>query len=293
MKIGVTGGSGFIGSHLVENLAKSDNKIRVLTHQVTKVSVESNKIDLCQGNIEDFESLKIFCRDLDVVIHLVGIIAETRSKTFKKTVTEGTSLLVKACLESDVKKIIYISALGATGDSESKYFQSKYIAEQAIINSGIDYFILRPSVIYGRGDGFVNLLIGLLKIPLITPVIGTGRYLMQPVYIDDLITSISKSIYMNDIKNIIIDIAGPEKLEYLQILDILKKRLKKRRINFHLPISLMKFFAVLLEKVIKPAPFTKDQLIMMEMGSCGNIIKMMELYLINPIKFSNGIKKYL
>lgn len=292
MKIGITGGSGFIGSHLVKSLSKIDCELILLSHNSTISDVNSD-VRMVNGSINNYDSLLEFCKGTEVIIHLIGIIAETRTKTFQNTVTEGTENLIKAAMESGVKKIIYLSALGTSEKAVTKYHQSKYIAEQLIIGSKIDYMILRPSVIYGRGDGFINLLRDLLKIPLITPIVGHGKFLFQPVYIDDLVNVIKQSVFNENIKNEIIDIAGPEKLEYLEILNILKKQFNKRSINFHVPLKLMKVVAMILEKIFKPAPVTVDQLKMMEMGNTGDIARMKELFNIAPVLFANGLKRYL
>lgn len=292
MKIGITGGSGFIGSHLVKAFKELDCSLNLLTHDKT-ISGINSKYKVVQGSINNYESLVEFCNEAEIIVHLIGIIAETRTKTFQNTVAEGTKNLVRAAQFCNVKKIIYLSALGTSPDANTKYHQTKYIAEQLIIKSNINYLILRPSVIYGPGDGFINLLQGLLKIPLITPIVGHGKYLLQPVYIDDLVNVIKQSVFSDNIKNEIIDIAGVEKLEYLEILNILKKQLNKKSLNFHLPLKLMKLVAMGLEKIIKPAPVTVDQLKMMEMGNTGDIKRMKELFKFEPVLFADGLNRYL
>lgn len=113
---------------------------------------------------------------------------------------------------------------------------------------------------------------------------------MQPLYIDDLITMMTDA---EQIEKEIIEVAGPEKLEYLEILHILKNMLGKKRMNFFLPTMFMKIVSSVLEKIFKPAPITRDQILMMESGSTCDTTKMKKLFSIDPISFEDGLQKYL
>jgi NADH dehydrogenase len=292
VKIAVTGASGFVGSHLVKRLVKDNREITALSHHNSFHNNSYGSINIVRGSVEDVDSMISAFRGVDVVIHLVGIIVETKEKTFDKTVFQGTINLVSAAKITGVKKIIYLSALGTSSDAFSKYHKTKYNAEQEIINSGIEYTILRASVIFGEGDGFISMLSRMIKKSPITPVIGSGKYQLQPIYIDDLVQVIINSITNSDTKDKIIDIAGPEKLEYLQILNIIKVDLNVKRLNFHIPILVMKPMAFLMEKMLNSPPLTRDQLKMMLAGNTGNIDKMERIYSIKPISLEDGLKKY-
>lgn len=293
MKIAVTGGFGFVGRNLVNRLLTDNHEVVVLSYARSDLSVYNGVVKLIHGSIDNRTSLEAAFNNCDIVIHLVGIIAETKSKTFIQTVIEGTKNIVLASQAVSVKKIIYVSALGTNSQAKSKYHQSKYKAEQIITESGIQYLIIRPSLIYGEGDGFVSMLKKMITYSPVLPVIGDGKYKMQPVYIDDLTEVIAKSISQPAVKNKIIDVAGPEKLEYLEILYILKSVLNKKRMNLFLPVLLMKFIASVMEKIVKPAPLTTDQIIMMEAGNTGDIEEMIRIFEINPVKFEDGLRKYL
>ena len=287
MRIGVTGATGFIGRHLVSKLLSQNKNVSVLTHSQKS---QLDPVTIFQGSVEDSHSLDSFCKEIDILYHLVGIIAETRKKTFDKTVVEGTENIVEAAKKHHIKKIVYLSALGTAESALSKYHQTKFLAEQAVMHSGIPYAIFRPSVVYGEGDGFVSLLVKMIRYSPFTPIIGTGKFQLQPIYIDDLTDMMTKIDFLEDE---IISIGGPEKLEYLEILYLLKKHLGKKRLNIFLPTVLMKMVASVLEPILKPAPITRDQILMMEEGSTCDITKMKQLFSNNPIKFEDGLKKYL
>lgn len=293
MKIALTGASGFIGRNIVKRLLQDKHHLTLLTHRAQTANSDNRQIKTVSGGIDDIQALKKAFEGADIIIHLVGIIVETRKNSFEKTVIEGTKNVVAAAKQVGNPKIIYISALGTSANATTKYHQSKYEAEQAIINSGLEYIIFRPSLVYGEGDGFVSMLSGQIKQLPFTPVIGHGRYLFQPIYIDDLAEAVNASLTKENCIGKIIDLAGDERLEYLQILTHIKQALGKKRMNFHIPLPVMKIIARLLEMFLKPAPVTVDQMTMLEMGNVGDNRFMKKELNIEPVKFFEGLEKYL
>ena len=292
MNIAITGSTGFVGSHITRVLSKK-YAVTAIKHISYSPFQKERNIKEVTASINDIDSLITAFKDIDIVIHLVGIIAETKTKTFEGVVTRGTKNVVSACKEAGVKKIIYISAAGTSSDAAISYFKTKYQAEQTVIASGLSYLILRHSVIYGKNDGVVSMVKKLITSMPFTPVIGSGRYILQPIYIDDLSAIVEKSIELPNVWNDTIDLAGPEPMEYVEIIRILKKTLHKKRLNIFIPMVFMKLIALLLEKIFKPSLVTVDQLIMLESGSEVDITKMKEFFSIEPVKFENGLKKYL
>ncbi len=293
MRIAVTGGTGFIGRHLVNRLLLDGHFVSVIGRKSPSEGLVNQLVRFSTGSIDDADALRSVFENTQTVYHLVGIIAETKTNTFDRTVVQGTANVVKACQDAGVSKLIYLSAMGTSAEAPTNYHRTKYLAEQSVINSGLDYVIYRPSVVYGPGDGFVSLLTRMIKMSPVTPVIGSGRYELQPVFVDDLVQAMVGGLTVEQARSQIIEIGGPEKLEYLQILNIIKGVLRKRRMNFHLPMAVMKTVAAVMEKLLKPAPLTRDQLKMMEMGNTGDIRKMKEFFAVEPIDFENGLRKYL
>ncbi len=293
MIIGVTGACGFVGQHLTERLLADGHKVRALAHQKNLENTASENLEILPADVTDPQTLHDSFQECDIVCHLVGLIAETRTQTFDRVVAQGTINIVEACKRSSVRRIIYISAIGTEKNALSRYHRTKYQAEQAIINSGLQYVILRPSVIFGPGDGFISMLERMIRLSPITPVIGSGRYKLQPVFIDDLTAVISRAV-SNDIGlGQIIEIGGPEKLEFLEILNIIKRMSGRRRMNLHLPLVFIKLMARLMETVLKPAPLTTDQLLMMEAGNVVTSASTIDLFGVKPVKLEDGLKKYM
>ncbi len=291
MKIAVTGGSGFVGRNLVNRLLQDNHEITVLANRRAAKDIFGNKVRSVSGSVHSVPELLPAIQGSQIVFHLVGIIAETRQNTFEKTVSEGTTNVVKACCESGVKKIIYLSALGTSENAQTAYHKSKYQAEQTVINSGLEWVIIRASIIYGKNDGFLTVMSRLTKTLPFIPVFGDGKYKLQPIYIDDLTQVMTQAAVNSNAVRQIIDAGGPEQLEFVQVIDYLKNALGKKRLNFHIPFGVIKPVAALMELIVRPAPLTRDQLTMLKMGNTGDISKMKSLLGINPIKFQDGLRK--
>jgi uncharacterized protein YbjT (DUF2867 family) len=293
LKIAITGASGFIGRHLVTSLAKTGHSIRAVLHRKSPDHKADKNTEYIVADVHDPESLNRAFENIDIVYHLVGIIAETRRLTFDKTVIAGTQNVIAACLKNHVQHIIYLSALGTSENAASKYHKSKWRAEETIRNAGIDYTILRPSIIFGPHDGFVNMLTGMIKWLPLTPVVGSGEFLLQPIYIDDFIGILIDTLRNNKSRNKTVEIGGPEKLTYKEILTILKRVLNKKRGNLYLPMWFMRLNAFLLERIMKPSPITTDQLNMLEAGNTCDNKMLPEIFEIELTPFEEGLRKYM
>lgn len=293
MIIAVTGASGFVGRYLATALFGEQHNLRLLHHtRPTPITENKNITSLC-GDIDNVDFLINAFENVEVVYHLVGIIAETRQLTFEKTVARGTENVILASRKCGVKKIIYLSALGTGPEAASKYHRTKWRAEEAVRNSGLDYLIFRPSVIFGKGDGFVSMLSRMIRLMPITPIVGRGEFLLQPIFIDDLISVMIESLHNSGALNKTIEIGGAEQLKYREIIGIIKRVLQKRRGTIYLPMWFMKINAWILEKIMKPAPLTTDQLKMMRAGNICDNEQMKEIFGIEPITFENGLNRYL
>lgn len=275
----------------MKGLLTSDHQLSVLCHRSGPLPQWGERVRVVRGRVEESHGLEELLSGVDLVYHLVGLIAETWSQSFAQTVSLGTRNVVAAALKTGVKRVIYLSALGTSEESLSKYHQTKLLAEKAVCESGLAYTVFRPSVIIGEGDGFLTMLEQLLRYSPLTPVVGTGRYKFQPIFMGDLVSSLMAAIDRQESVNQVINLAGPEQLEFLEMLHILKRIMGKRRLNIFIPMAVMKLIAGVLEKVIKPAPITRDQLIMMEMGNIGDIASMKKLLGVVPITFEEALVK--
>ena len=302
MKIFLTGGTGFVGKRILQDLLESNYQVRCLARKGSEQKISHYKdpvlvktgIDIVHGDITDAASLDGKLAGCDAVINLVGIIREFRGRgiTFEKLHYEGTANLVKAAWSQKVRRFIQMSALGARPDGKTQYQQTKFRAEECVRTSGLDYTIFRPSIIFGPGDKFVNLFANMLKIQQFVPVVGNGRYQMQPVAVENVSMGFIKSIERKDAIGKTFDVGGPEKIEFNQIIDSIGEVICAPPHKIHIPAFIMSTMAEMLDW-LPSFPVTKDQITMLLEGNVCDEKPFFKHFDIKPIGFKEGISKYL
>ncbi len=264
----ITGISGFLGRTLIKKIDPAKYKsIYCLLIEPTDMfkSYPANFIPII-GDLEKPETYKNYLSETDIVIHMASVTGKVSPKIYTKNIVEGTGKLINACKEQNVKNFIYLSSIAAKFKNIKRYYYgiAKLKAEQLIKDSGLNYSIIRPTMIMGINapvfDGFA----GLTSLPII-PVFGNGKTKIQPVIdsdVADLIISISNKNHFN---NKILEIGGPDILT----IDEFLKKIKSKKTNqenvgtkiFHIPIGLTVFGLTILEiMVYKFLPITVGQL---------------------------------
>jgi len=191
-----------------------------------------------------------------------------------------------------------MSALGTRANAVSRYHQSKWVAEEAVRRSGLDYTIFRPSVVYGPGDRFVNLIVRLSRFSPVVPVLGGGQARFQPVSVEVVATAFVKAL--SEVKSIgqTYDLCGPEPLTFPELLNDILAVKRRRRLKLRMPSGLARAQAAFLELVYplllhKAAPLTRDQLIMLEEGSVGDPRPAEALFGLKQPTFREGVRACL
>ena len=193
----ILGGGGFIGRYLVRNLTKKNYRCIITTRKAfqkgyLKTQATPGSIELVDWNPNNFSELKEAIKNSDVVINLIGILYETRKQKFYNIHTNIPDAVAKICAESDVKKFIHVSAIGANENSKSLYQKSKYQGEVKALNNFKNTVILRPSGVCGTEDNFTNLFSKLSILPII-PIVGIN-YKFQPILVEAVADAIVKAI---------------------------------------------------------------------------------------------------
>ena len=264
----IFGASGFIGRHLIRRLTKKDFRIIVATrspylHGYLKPLGNPGQIDLEKINLFDEERLRTLIKNSDVVINLVGILHETKKQKFEDVHAKFPDLLSKLCSELNVKKLVHISALGINETVRSQYMQSKLKGEKSILNNFKRSVILRPSIIFGPEDKFFNRFASLAEFFPALPLIGGGLTYFQPIYVGDVAKSIVTILEKEEINKNIYELGGPQTFTFKELMEILLKQIKKKRLLFPIPWGLAKFQARILQ--ILPNPLlTIDQVEMLK-----------------------------
>jgi uncharacterized protein YbjT (DUF2867 family) len=246
----LTGSSGFIGSHILTRLLQLNHKITATVrdpaiHQSRLPHVKFIAMDFMQATkVEDWQPL---LKDIDVVINAVGIISETRKQTFAALHTDAPSALFSAAEKMGVKRTLQISALGADEQAQSQYHLSKLAADDVLASLDLDWFILRPSLVYGRGAKSMGLFRAMAVLPVI-PLIEGGTQEMQPVHVDDLVSVVVRCLDNDVPAKVTLDIVGPEEITMKELL------LKQRQ---WLGTKPTKTLSTPLKWVLKMMPFTR------------------------------------
>ncbi len=216
----IAGGTGFIGRNLLKALRDRGLKVRALVRSEKKAEeIRPFVEEVVYGDITDRGSLDGLLRGCTLVIHLVGIIKETKRLTFRAVHVEGTENLVEEAKIQGVRDFFYQSALGASPGSPFMYSKTKAEAEEVVKASGLRYLIFRPSLVLGRGDGFSENIKKLLKLGPFVPLPGGGRARFQPIYVEDWVKCFISILDRDDAWGRLYEFGGPEHLTYRQILE--------------------------------------------------------------------------
>ena len=227
--IAVTGANSFVGKSLRKFLYK--NKVNVLGISRKNFIKYSTETKIQSENLLE-QRLQKKLKNYDALIHLIGIGIESSGSTFEQINVNLTKNAIKLCKKSGIKKIIYISGLGVSKDSTSNYFASKYKAEREIISSGLDYTIFRASYIIGKTDHLTRSLSKQMKKGTIV-IPGSGKYRLQPIFVEDVAKIILESILEKKFSNKILDLVGPRKISFEDFVKLFSKntKVKFKKIN--------------------------------------------------------------
>lgn len=270
MLVLVTGATGFLGRRVVRELQERHHTVRCLVHTPGGERLFPDPTpDIYYGSVTDTEALAEAAAGVEVMIHLVAIIRQRRRVTFETINHLGTANVVSAAKQSGVKHFIHISANAVTNDIRFRYLYSKWQGEQAVINSGVPYTILRPTLMFGSGDEFLNTLAGLVRIFPLVPVAGPGRNRYQPIAVEDVARCVALSVDRLNLKGKTLDIGGPDQLSYNEIVTIVARTLGKRRWRIHVPFWMMHLVTLALQMVQPRPAVTVEQLRMLDIRNVG------------------------
>ena len=275
----IIGGTGYVGGYILEALdGKMPNKqLRIMSRD--KASLEklaAQGYETVEGNVTNLDETRKAMQGVDTVIHLTAIIREVPSKgqTYDAVMGKGTENMVEAAKDAGVKRIIFMSALGAENMS-TRYYKNKLRGEKAVKESGIPYVIFRPSIQIGPGGEFVGLLKQLTMLPVV-PVLGPGDYPMQPVYVRDVARYVVQALDDQRYTNQTFEIGGPETFEYNKMIEQTLSARSKKGLLFHAPLFLVRPMIPLISKVM-PTLITEDQFIMLLEGSATKENRIVEI----------------
>ncbi|HEY2912172.1 MAG TPA: complex I NDUFA9 subunit family protein [Candidatus Angelobacter sp.] len=296
MKIFLTGATGFVGKHMLERLLAEGHAVRAalrsLPGQKARVVSHPQHIERkddfqwVHGDIVEGTGLDEGMQGCDAVIHLVGIIVEKGTNTFERVHHLGTRNVVEAAKRTGVKRFVQMSALGVWADGVAPYQTTKWKGEEEVRQSGIPFCILRPSLIFGEGDGFVTQMMATMRsAPLFRPVPGDGTPKFRPIAVEDVTTCFARALTYEDATNQTVDLGGADELTLNEVLAEIARCAGVRKPAVHIPMPLMMAGATVAQKLLKNPPVTVDQLHMLQEGSTCDIGPMKRIFGLNPRGF--------
>jgi uncharacterized protein YbjT (DUF2867 family) len=247
-----------------------DRPVRCLVRDPSAASAEllaAWGCELVQGEMTDAASLRRAVEGCEAVLHLVAI-RQGREEQFRRVMEQGTRDLVAAAKEAGVRRFVLMSALGTSEETKGlvPYYHAKWEMEQTVAGSGLEYVIFRPSFIFGRDGGILVTFKRLARIAPVTPVIGSGRQRLQPIWVDDVGAYFAAGVEKLEAAGRIFELGGPDAVTWNELWARLKQALGVRRPSMHVPVRLMRVNALVTERLPGNIPLTRDLLTMLEHG---------------------------
>jgi uncharacterized protein YbjT (DUF2867 family) len=274
----VFGGSGFIGAQAVRQLAKAGWRIRVAVRNPglaysMRLHGDVGQIDVVQANLRDIDSCRRALQGATAAVNLVGVLYERGRQGFQQVHVEGARNVAEAARAEGVTRFVQMSALGADPNSASAYARTKAEGEQAVRAIYPDAVIVRPSIVFGQGDGFFNRFGSMATMSPVLPLFGGGETRFQPVFVGDVAKALAKAATLPECAGRTYELGGPATLSFRQLMEMILEETGRRRLLLPLPhaaASALGSAFELVKGLIAP-PITADQAIQLKSDNvcCG------------------------
>ena len=264
----VTGATGFVGGHVVHALRAADKDVRCLVRDPRRAErLRAWGCELAEGDVTNPASVRAAVAGCDTVVHLVAI-RQGREQEFQRVMIQGTRDLLAAAKTAGVARFVHMSALGTRAETKDlvPYYRAKWEQEHDVTASEIPYVIFRPSFIFARDGGILPTFRKLAKLAPVTPIIGSGRQRIQPIWADDVAAYFARAVDLDAATGRTFELGGPDAVTWIEFWERLKRALGQRRPSVHVPIGLMKLNALVTERLPGNIPLTRDLLKMLEHG---------------------------
>jgi NADH dehydrogenase len=265
MMIVVTGASGYLGSHIVKRLVEMDRPTRAMVRSRQAAEKEERlkdlSVDWVEADVTRPETLGPALEGVTAIVHTVAIAIEKGGRSYEAINYQGTVNIVEAARAANVQRFINISQLGAASDLPYRFLASKGKAQEYVAASDLDWTTFRPSVIWGPEDEFANTFARLVPFsPIIYPIIGDEKAVFQPVWVEDVVTSVVKAIDDPATMGSEYELGGPEVLTLEEIERRTMKAVGAQRQMVRFPMPVLRGAVVLMETLLPSPPVTRSLL---------------------------------
>ena len=298
----VAGGTGFIGSAIVRELARRGRPVAVLSHRPERAAgrFPGLSVEVREGDARDAGSLRRAVAGVETIFSCMQfpnfpIENPRKGHTFEEVDARGNERLVAAAKEAGVRTYVYSSGAGAAPDAPYHWYRAKWQAEEAIRGSSIRYTIFRPSWVYGPEDRALNRFVGLARRLPVVPVIGSGKQRLQPVFIDDVVRAFVDSLDSPAAANRVFEIGGPEVLTMDEVLRVMLDVMGKKKPLVHAPAFLPRTAGALMGIVPVPnRPLSPDAVTFITMDALADnsaLLRAFPTLRLTPLR--EGLATYL
>lgn len=295
LRVLVTGADGFLGRHLLPRLLSRGHRVRAVCRTApTWPGSQAAGIEWKQADLTLRDSLAGIAVGCDCVVHLAGRFVAREESSLGREHGTGTRNLLWEVRKTDVMRIVYVSALGASPDA-GEFFRTKFEAEDVVMSADLEYVILRPSVVYGPGDHFTAPIVRILKTLPVFPMMGDGTFMLQPLAVEDMVDVLTQATESPEVGGRSLDLAGPEPLSFVRIVRILGETIGRPRPIIPFPAALARPASRIAAGLGLPSPFSTAQLDILRFGSvlptAENPVR--TVFNLKPLPFADAVTDYL
>lgn len=260
----VFGGTGFLGRTVVRHLVESGGTVRIAARHpyAPNLAGAAGRIELQTADVRDEDSVAEAVAGATGVVNAVGLYVEQGELTFDAIHVEGAERVARRVREGGVRRLVHISGVGADPASPSKYVRARARGEQRVRDAFPDAVILRPSVLFGPNDAFLNSLKAVTRLPVV-PLFGKGATRLQPVYVGDVARAVLQALETTGTAGRIFELGGARIYSYREIVERVLAHLNRRRPLLPVPFGVWRVLARMASLLPNP-PLTLDQIILME-----------------------------
>jgi uncharacterized protein YbjT (DUF2867 family) len=293
----ITGATGYIGRHLVSRLAAQGERPRCLVRDTQRAAtiLPADNVEFVQGNTTQPASLGVAMQGIDTVVHAAFLTADRKQSAgnyYQETNVQGTANVIKAARDAGVKRIIEMSGLGTKPDKPGSYMQGRYLAEKMLKESGLNWTIIQPSVLFGKDAPFIKGLSDLIRTAPVVPLIGGGNIMFQPIYVEDVVTVVIK--VLEDPARTTgktYTIGGPEYYSFTQIIDALLHAMHKTRIKVYAPMPLVGIGAAVMQAVLPKPPLTSAAMTLFSFDNTTDLDSVERNFGFKPMSFARYLQE--
>ena len=292
----VTGATGLVGIHTCRELSRNGWQIRALIRDPAKAAMVLGQlpVEFRVGDVRDASSLRSSLNGCGAVVHLAAIAIEKSTEKYTETNTAATERLISAARAENVQRIIYMSQNGADSRSKFPFLHSKGVAQDSVKTSGLRWTVLRPSVIFGPEDQFVNVLGRLIRLtPKVFPLPGGGKARFQPIAVDDVARVIRIALEKKETVHQSYDIGGAVPLTLREMTERILTAMGAHRKLVPVSVRMLRPIVAIAQRLLPNPPVTPGLLDLLALDNTVSNNALTDTFKVVPIPFAADELQYL